>query len=463
MVNLKNSHPLITESVERMLIDVKHKMPFYGQFNLMVNFKGTDSIPTCGVNVTRRGMYFYYNGEFLDELGTKDGQIQGKTKDEIKFNVKERQKQVNFIVLHEDFHLLFNHPQRTVAGRFNPYLSNIAQDMIINSIIWDDINHEFISIPKYPDNEENREKGIAGKNMTLFLPKEYIKDGGEPIFEELYNWLKDKKDEHDKDRADGAPSTSQGDGYGMHGTTPNGNDVETFSLDNIFDHMDENGGQWLDSHMEDDVTDELRDTMIRDVVDRLKSRGFSSSNVEQTLMKLRKKKKDYLREIKRSISNEIMGNKKIPTITRPNRRGIKGIKGNRKVKSKINVLLDTSGSMSGMFEKVLEYVFQNDVEINICEVDTQVHKMETVSSMKELQKLNIIGLGGTILQPGIDLIANSKDYNRFNTVLLTDGWCDTLDMSRIKGRVLGITCGDEIPVSAKPRKGYKEIKVEKTS
>ena len=118
--------------------------------------------------------------------------------------------------------------------------------------------------------------------------------------------------------------------------------------------------------------------------------------------------------------------------------------------------------MGGMFEKVLEYVFQNDVEINICEVDTQVHKMETVSSMKELQKLNIIGLGGTILQPGIDLITSSKDYNKYNTVLLTDGWCDTLDMSKMNGRVLGITVGDEIPISRKPRKGYKEIKVEKT-
>jgi len=464
MVNLKNSHSLITESVERMLIDVKHKLPFYGQFNLMVNFKNTETIPTCGVNMTKRGMFFHYNSKFLDELGTLDGKIQGKNDDEREINRKERQKQVNFIVLHEDFHLLFNHPQRTVAGKFNPYLSNIAQDMIINSIIWDDISHDFISIPKYPNNEVNRGKNLANKNMALFLPKEYIDDGGMPIFEELYNWLKVKKEDHDKGRADGnGDPLGQGDGYGDSGTTPNENSVDTFGIENIFDNMENNEGQWLDSHIEDDITNELRDSMVRDAVERLKSRGFSSSSIEKTLLKLRKKRKDYLKEIKRSISNDIMGTKKTPTITRPNRRGIKGIKGYKKVKSKINVLLDTSGSMSGMFEKVLEYIFQNDVEINICEVDTQVHKMETVSSMKELQKLNIIGLGGTVLQPGIDLITESKDYNRFNTVLLTDGWCDTLDMSKLKGKVLGVTCGDEIPISMKPPKGYKEIKVEKTS
>tara|TARA_R110000772_G_scaffold12063_4_gene37228 strand:+ start:2530 stop:3915 length:1386 start_codon:yes stop_codon:yes gene_type:complete len=460
MIKLKNTHPFIIETVERMLIDVKHKLPFYGQFNLMVNFNEVKTIPTCGVNMTKRGMYFYYNSEFLNGLGTTDGELKGSNPVEKELSAKERQKMVNFIVLHEDFHLLFNHPQRTVAGRFNPYLSNIAQDMIINSVIWDDISHEFVAIPKYPDNEKNRDLDIANKNMALFLPKEYIEDGGEPIFEELYNWLREKKDDHDRRRADGDQSIVPN--YGPGGTTPGGSEVDTYSLDNIFDNMEENRGQWLDSHMEDEIPDELRDSMIRDTVERLKSRGFSNGNVEKTLMKLRKKKKDYLREIKRSMSNEIMGTKKMRSITRPNRRGIVGIKGNRKFKSKINVLLDTSGSMGGMFEKVLEYVFQNDVEINICEVDTQVHKMETVSSMKELQKLNIIGLGGTVLQPGIDLITGSKDYNKYNTVLLTDGWCDTLDMSKMNGRVLGITVGDEIPISRRPRKGYKEIKVEKT-
>lgn len=456
-MEIKNAHPLITDSIERMLIDIKHKMPFYGQLNLMVNFTETDKIPTCGVNMTRKGMQFYYNGEFLDELCTTDGELTGDSKEEIELKKWERQKMVNFILLHQDFHLLFNHPQRTVGGRFDPYLANVAQDMIINSIIYEDISKDFATIPKYPDNEETRANGTANKNMTLFLPKEFIDDdNGSPIFEEVYTWLKEKKRRRDAD-----PNASTGESYGSFGTA-GGQSVDTFSVNHILDNINATHGEYMDSHMEDEIPDELRESYIRDAIDRLRSRGFSSGNVDDTLMKLRKKRKDYLREIKRSISNEIMGNKKTPSISRPNRRQIKGIKGHKKVKSRINVILDTSGSMQGMFEKVIEYVFQNDIEINICQVDSVVHSMETIRSMKELSKIDVRGLGGTMLQPAMDLITSSKEYSRYNTVILTDGMCDTLNMKYHRGKVLGVTCGVTIPHNSIPKKGYKEIIIEPT-
>lgn len=454
-VNVKESHPKLTKAVEMFLIDLKHKMPFYGQFNLSINFHEDKNIPTCGTNVTSRGMNFYYNPEFLDSLNTK--KQYSSTKEREMFE-DESQKMVNFMVLHENFHLLFNHPQRTVAGKFDPYLSNIAQDMIINSTIWDSVSHTIVSIPKYPETESNIAQNIAGKNMALFIPKEYVKSGGEPIFEELYTWLRDKKEDHDKNKGEG--DGDQG-GYGENGQAGD-QGVDSFDLNHIFENMDNNEGQYMDSHMYDTVPEELRESMVNDQIQRLRSRGLISSNIEQTLMKLRKKRKDYLKDIKRSISNDIVGKIKSRTMSRPNRRGIKGIKGNKKMASVINVLLDTSGSMGGTFEKVLEYVFQKDIEINICQVDTEVHKMERISSMKELQSMNIEGLGGTILQPGIDLITDNPNYNKFNTVILTDGWCDTLDMSRLRGKVLGVTIGDSIPISQKPRKGYKEIVVEKT-
>lgn len=468
-LELQNCHPKIIESVERMLIDIKYGMPFYGEFNLNINFRNaTKRLPTCGVNVKSSGMYFYYNENFLNDLGTVDGEIVGKTEEERLHNMWERQKQINFIVIHEDYHLLFNHPQRTVAGRFDPYLANVVQDMIINSIIWEDIDHGFVSIPKYPDNEENRANNTAGKNMALFLPPEYIKEGGMPIFEQLYNWMREKKREHDEEKAKGEGG-GQGDNdngegesdYGPYGMSGN-QTVDTYSLESIFDNIDNTQGQYMDVHMEDEIPEELRESIVNDVVERMRARGLVKGGHEETLNKLRKKRKDYLREIKRSIANEIFGTNKTPTITRPNRRGIKGIKGNRKIKNQINVLLDTSGSMHGMIEKTLEYIFRNDIEIYICQVDTEVHSMEAISSMEELQKMDITGFGGTILQPGIDLITKSKIYNRLNTVILTDGYCDTLDMSKMNGRVLGISCGDPIPISSKPKKGYREIIIENT-
>ena len=149
---VKNIHEKLLNTIQTMLIDTKVNLPYYGEFNLHVNFHEQDSIGTCAVNVTPKGMNFFYSPKFLENMS---------------------QKEVNFIALHEDFHLLFNHPRRTITGQYDHKLSNIAQDMIINHVIWEDISHSFVEIPK----DKN------GKNMALFVPKEYT---GKLIFEELY-------------------------------------------------------------------------------------------------------------------------------------------------------------------------------------------------------------------------------------------------------------------------------------
>ena len=162
---LKNIHEKLLAGIQTMLIDTKINLPYYGEFNLHINFVEQDSIGTCAVNVTTKGMNFFYSPKFLEDMSNKE---------------------VNFITLHEDFHLLFNHPKRTVSGQYDHKLSNIAQDMIINHVIWEDIPHAFVEIPKNKD----------GKNMALFVPKEYE---GKLIFEELYEWLKDEKEKWQKE------------------------------------------------------------------------------------------------------------------------------------------------------------------------------------------------------------------------------------------------------------------------
>jgi predicted metal-dependent peptidase len=472
-----------------MLIDTKVNLPYYGEFNLHVNFHESDSVGTCGVNVSSKGMNFFYSPKFLEDIS---------------------QKETNFITLHEDFHLLFNHPRRTMAGQYDHKMSNIAQDMIINHIIWEDISHTFVEIPK----DKN------GKNMALFVPKEYT---GKLIFEELYEWLKEEKEKWQKsnqsqsqcqscngsgknqDKSQGSqgqqqgqgggqdPSQSQGQGggsgqqnqdpctdcggtgndgakdssgkpsYGPYGKNPSkdGDSIDTWSKEQIFQDMENNEGQYLDVHMTDDVPEEMREAMVRDVMERLQSRGLSSGNIETTLNKLRKQRKDYLKEIKRSVSNLIFGTKKQKTIVKPNRRGISGLKGNRKVKTKINVGLDTSGSMggSGTFERVLSYVYQNDIEINFMESDTEVKWVEKIKNKKQLGSIPIKGLGGTCLQPMIDYIV--EHHNDCNSVLLTDGYTDSLDFSKVKGRVLIISVGTPCPITKSNGK-LKQITVENT-
>lgn len=519
---LKNIHEKLLAGIQTMLIDTKINLPYYGEFNLHINFVENNSVGTCGVNVSSKGMNFFYSPKFLEDMS---------------------QKEVNFITIHEDFHLLFDHPKRTVSGQYDHKMSNIAQDMIINHIIWEDIPHAFVEIPKNKD----------GKNMALFVPKEYT---GKLIFEELYEWLKDEKEKWQKEQkknseckscngsgkkdqgqgqqdqkqkgqgqqsGDGEgekqegqgkgqqPGEGQGEGesqdkkdgqgkgegqgqgqqgggsgegescpdcqgtgneggkdssgkpsYGPYGKNPSkeGESLDTWSKEQIFQDMENGTGEYLDKHMSDEVPEEMREAMVKDVMERLAARGLSAGNVEQTLNKLRKKRKDYLREIKRAVSNMIFGTVKQKTIVKPNRRQIAGLKGNRKVKTKINCILDTSGSMGGTFERVLSYVYRNDIEINLIEADTEVKWIENIKNKRKLETMVIKGLGGTILQPAIDLVADQ--FNEFNTVVLTDGYCDSLDLSKIKGKVLMVSIGVKVPIS-RTNNRVKQIMVEKES
>src|SRR6266403_104488 len=686
-------HPKIIHNIEMMLLNSKINLPYYGEFLLHVNFfcrPNDPQLQTAGVNVTSKGMNYYYNPEFIDKL---------------------TQEQVNFLNIHELFHLLLNHPRRTRMGGFDHELSNIAQDMIINQIIIQDIKPDFVDIPK----------DHFGRNSALFIPKEYE---GEWVFEILYDYLKGRKEEFVKrkqkkednrifgelfvkeDRPthielttkyhgqhaiftdiliekskteyekyignftrkalvslqqgipfqvightdsfipDGSPANynqdlserranlfknavienidmyidkytlcmaimeqeatqsendklefifkyeenanktvqkqrevelkkvedgQQGDkidmlfkeyrfteldkmdentlrnilrvkgltlpnmaqskstiiglannliqasgkgdteliiendtddntlailraevannpeyatykkllkseykrginrrieykfdksqddnmgggsdansenqgnksGYGKNGK----NDKECHSVEDILRDIDENGGQFLDSHIQDGVPDELREQMVKDVQEKLKARGLISGDIERTLEKLQKKKKDYLKEIKRGVSF-IKGHVKTKSITRPNRKGISGLKGNKKLGAKINCILDTSGSMSGYYSKALSFIFRSDIEINLIFCDTKVHSVENVKSMAELQRVVPKGGGGTVINPAFELIA--EKYNEFNTLLITDGYVDNLNLGKIKGKVLIISNSVECPIS----------------
>ena len=118
------------------------------------------------------------------------------------------------------------------------------------------------------------------------------------------------------------------------------------------------------------------------------------------------------------------------TITRPNRRQIQGVKGNKKIKSCINVILDTSGSMGNTFERVLSYVYRGDVDVNMIQADTEVKWVEKYMDKKKIDRMKISGLGGTALMPAVKYV--EEHFNKYNTVILTDGYCDNLDLNRLK-------------------------------
>jgi len=440
MIVDKNIHEKLIDSIQEMAVDLRVNLPYYANFLLFVSFHEDKNISTCGVNMTAKGMNYYYNSDFLNTLS---------------------QKEVNFVNVHECFHLLWNHPKRTISGQYDHKLSNIAQDMIINHVIVEDLPNFFVEIPK--DNE--------GKNMTLFVPKEYK---GELIFEELYEWLRDEKEKREKKKKSCSSSCKtcngtgkkqgqgngqgqepcpdcqgdgQGDGYGPNGKNPRDEKgtIDTWSLDHIFDNIDNNDGQYLDVHLGDDIPEELRDAMIKDSMERLKARGLEAGNIEKTINKLRKKRKDYLKYIKRSVSNLLFGTKKNKTIIKPNRRQIEGLKGHKKIKTRIVCILDVSGSMWGLTEKVLNYIYRNDIEVILIQADTEVQGVTRVKSMKELEKKKIHGGGGTEMRKAIEYA--NENYPGVNMLLLTDGYHENLVLDKVKGNILIVSAGVKSPIA----------------
>ena len=504
-------HEKLTEAVVAMM--ATGNLPYYGEFALFINFyesKNNPYIPTAGVNVTSKGMNFYWDRKFIDKLP---------------------QSEINFLLIHEEFHLLFDHIKRSVG--YNQRSANVVQDMIINQIILDEImknqglgqgQKPFLSIPKDEFN----------KNSALFIPKEYK---GEPIFEDLYEWYVNKKREwqeknkeaiqkmredsnkcpncgssmsqsdpnldeqtkekgkenekgQDKGKSEkgnnqkgkgtskggnnnkseneaedenggtkcpncghehnnnqsrrGNKDTSGKEKYGKYGK----NDAECYSLETIFEGEEREEQNTLDAHLGDDIPQELKREIVEAAMTRLKNRGLVSGDVESILNKLRKTKKDYLKEIKRTMSNHIFGSKKEKTIVRPNRRGISGLKGQKKYKNEINVILDTSGSMAGSFERILSYIFQNDIKINLIQCDAQIQQVIKIKEKKELEKMKIKGLGGTTIQPGLDYIVDKKNkIYMYNNVILTDGYTDSLNFANIKTRTLILSTASKCPIS----------------
>jgi len=255
----------------------------------------------------------------------------------------------------------------------------------------------------------------------------------------------------------------EGNGYGQNGKSGDSgqNGVDMYPIEKFFENVEANKGQSFDIHFDDDVPEAARKQFVEGTMEKLKSRGLQSGSIETILNKLRKSEKDYLKEIKRNLSNDIFGNKKKKSITKPNRRGVWGLKGHRKYKTRINCLLDTSGSMGGDFEKVLSYIFQNDIEINLIQCDTEVKNFIHIKQKRELEKMPIMGLGGTTLTPGLQYIADDKELNKYNTVILTDGYTDHLDLSGVKGNVLVLSTGVKCPVVSNSKK-LRQVIIDKS-
>ena len=155
LIQREDIHKRLTSCIIEMI--TSYNLPYYGEFCQFINFWEA-KIGTCGVNVTEKGMNFYWDREWIES---------------------RTRKELMFTIVHEVFHLLFDHQKRGVG--YDHKIANLAADMIINSIIHGDLMigeglTKMIEIPK----------DQFGNNTVVFLPKAYK---GPAIFEEVYAYL----------------------------------------------------------------------------------------------------------------------------------------------------------------------------------------------------------------------------------------------------------------------------------
>jgi predicted metal-dependent peptidase len=94
-------------------------------------------------------------------------------------------------------------------------------------------------------------------------------------------------------------------------------------------------------------------------------------------------------------------------------------------------VIDTSGSMDRTLlgkalGAVASYALAREVrQVRVVFCDAAAHDAGWIAPEQLLERIEVRGRGGTILQPGINLIQEARDFPATGPILIiTDGWCD---------------------------------------
>ncbi len=101
------------------------------------------------------------------------------------------------------------------------------------------------------------------------------------------------------------------------------------------------------------------------------------------------------------------------------------------------MILDTSGSMDRqLLAKALgaisSYSLSRDVPlVRVVFCDAAAYDQGYLAPEDIAGRVQVRGRGGTVLQPGIDLLEQAEDFPKDGPLLvITDGWCDRVHLHR---------------------------------
>lgn len=451
--SIKHIHPKIQTAILEFITNNKPDYKFYGHFFLYMIIREDKNMPTAGVTVKGTKMYMYYNPKLIDLLTIGE---------------------VKWLLCHELKHLLYNHVNRTISGGYDPKKSNIVQDMIINTVIDEDFEAEFNGEPLITPIIGEYKEGDGKDDFKVSIPKlrvppEYKE---ERVFELLYKYASDVEEQMEDEEMQGqgqggdgqgdsdgegdSDGQGQGNGQSQGGGNGNGDSEELKTMKDMLRNSETGEGFDVHNHGEMGAVEKAT---IDGYINGIKSMGIDAGHIEGILKKLTVTRKDNLKWIKQQMA-QIMGDSPTKSWQRMHRYGIKGAKGDKYVGNEINAILDVSGSMHGLLEPVLSNLYQNNIVVNLVLADTRVTEVYRTTSKKELQNIKISGYGGTDFQPAIDYVAGRKDFIKNNTVILTDGYCPSIDIDKLRGRTLIITTDELVNVIGRGKR-VKQIKMER--
>jgi predicted metal-dependent peptidase len=480
-------HPKIEKSIVLFLSNMElYDFRFFGEFGTYINYEESKDIPTAGVFYRNGKIFMAWNRNFIDNLP---------------------QEQATFLFLHEISHLLGNCHKRVEYNNLNHKYANIAHDMVINSSLIDDeqLKNHIQMIPKgfvIPDNyngdkilepiyayirdhdkkaQEKKDQNGKGDQEQQDQNDQEQQDQngqsqgdqeqqdqngqsqGDQEQQDQNGQSQDDQEQQDQNGQGQGQGQGQGDQeqQGQNGNNANpltdniSNDIPTKKHGGIGDlpedsmYVDQGkDGQTMDVHFDpkNKIEKEMLEKAAKDITEKLKNRGLISSNVERIIGNLEKKPNNWLNQLKRWITGVKGVGNYSKTFKRQNRYGIEGLRGKRKDAIVFDVILDTSGSMTSDIPKVLGTILRDGITCNIVQIDTEVQSDTVISSPRELKNINLKGFGGTVLQPAIDYIGEKKQQAR-PLVIMTDGYTDHLDISKIRDKVVVLTTGVNPPIS----------------
>jgi predicted metal-dependent peptidase len=193
------------------------------------------------------------------------------------------------------------------------------------------------------------------------------------------------------------------------------------------------------------LAEEMMNQTLREVEQELRERGVKWGSMSErfqgaVLERIATKKIDWARKI-RFFGNRVMVERKRNTITRPDRRGIKGVPGQiKKYEARILVAVDVSGSMSDellglLYDQINKLAKER--EVDVVQFDWAVFE-DTLTTWSNRSKNKVVrnGCGGTSFQPPMDF-AIERGYD--GLIMVTD-MCAPAPQ---RGRIQRLWCTDE--------------------